>query len=132
MKLSQPLIRLFDYPIDAILAALPAPNSALWDVDQSRQETYRVHRQTRSIIFDWLDADWQIGGPVHVKRYDYVPPELAAPVYECAGKIEKHYGGKLVRMTLAELRGHGKIPVHVDNGIGVTAVLRCHLPIVRN
>ncbi|HEY0104621.1 MAG TPA: aspartyl/asparaginyl beta-hydroxylase domain-containing protein [Rhizomicrobium sp.] len=132
MKLDEPLIRLFDYPTGDILAALPDADSPLWDVDQSRQKTYPVHRLTRSIIFDWLDNAWEIGGPVNVKRYDYVPAALAGPVYACADRLQRHYGGKLVRMTLAELRARAKIPGHVDNGVGVTAVHRCHIPIVSN
>jgi hypothetical protein len=132
MKLHEPLIRLFDYPIHDILNALPAEDSPLWEVDQIRQKTFAVHRLTRSIIFDWLDNNWEIGGPVHVKRYNHIPPELAGPVYACAEKIERHFSGKLVRMVLAELRARAKIPGHVDNGIGVTAVHRCHIPIVTN
>jgi hypothetical protein len=130
--MDQPLVPLFDYPVADILRVLPEESSPLWDHDRSRQETYPVHRRTRSIIFDWLDNNWEVGGPVNVKRHDYAPQELAAAVYDCAAKLEKHFSGKLVRMTLAELAPHARIAAHIDNGIGVTAVHRCHVPIVTN
>jgi len=132
MKLNEPLINLFDWPIQDILNALPDENSPLWDADRTRQTTYQVHRQTRSIIFDWLDANWEVGGPVNVKRYNYAPPELCAPVYALADRLEAQYSGKLVRMTLAELAPRGKIATHVDNGISITAVHRCHIPVLTN
>jgi hypothetical protein len=133
MKLSAPLIRLFDCPVDDIAAALPEPSSTVWDVDRSRQTTYPVHRLTRSIIFEWLDNDWRIGGPVNVQAHTYASAELSAAVHVCSERLASSYpGGKLVRAALAELSPRARIPAHVDNGIGVTAMHRCHVPIVTN
>jgi hypothetical protein len=131
VKLAVPLIRLFECPVDEIEAALPPASSAIWEIDRSRQSTYPVHRATRSILFEWLDNDWQVGSPAVVKRHDYAPPALAEAAYACAARMAPSYpGAKLVRMTLAEMPPHTRIPAHVDNGIGVTAMHRCHLPIV--
>jgi hypothetical protein len=133
MKLSAPLIRLFDCPVDAIASALPDTFSAVWDADRSRQTTYPVHRTTRSIIFEWLDNDWRVGGPVNVKKHAYAPAELSDAVYGCAELLALSYpGGRLIRMALAELPPRARIPSHVDNGIGVTAMHRCHVPVVTN
>jgi Aspartyl/Asparaginyl beta-hydroxylase len=131
MKLSEPLVRLCEYDIGDIARALPDASSPVWDFDKSRQTGYPVHRLTRSILFEWLDNDWQIGGPVTVRSHHYAPTELSAAAYACTGRLAQSYpGGKLVRMTLAELPAGGKIPAHIDNGLGVTAVHRCHVPIV--
>jgi hypothetical protein len=133
MKLPAPLIRLFDCPVDDIAAVLPPASSAVWEVDRSRQTTYPVHRATRSIIFEWLDNDWRIGGPVNVQTHTYAPAELSLAVHACAERLTSSYpGDKLVRVALAELPPRARIPAHVDNGIGVTAMHRCHVPVVTN
>jgi hypothetical protein len=131
MKLSEPLIRLCDLAIDGLAEALPGPSDPVWEADRSRQTNYPVHRLTRSILFEWLDNDWRPGGPVHVKKHADAPAPLAEAAYRCAARLAQHYpGARLVRMALAELAGQAKIPAHVDNGIGVTAMHRCHLPVV--
>ena len=57
MKLSERLVRLFDYPVDDILAAMPPPSSPVWDLNPYRQNRHQVHRETRSIIFEWINDD---------------------------------------------------------------------------
>ena len=133
MKLPQPLIRLTDYSVAAIVAALPDAADPLWDTDRFRQTTYPVHRQTRSILFDWLDNDWRLGGPMTVFHYDYPPADLTAAVNACAARALEFYpGARLARMTLAEVPAGAKITPHMDNGIGITAVHRIHVPVVTN
>jgi hypothetical protein len=124
-------MRLFDCPVDAIAAHLPPPDDGVWDKDRSRQTTYPVHRLTRSILFEWLDADWTVGKPARVDRHAYAAQPLTDAVYACAERLGAHYpGAQLVRMTLAELPAGARIPAHVDNGLSVTAMHRCHLPVV--
>jgi hypothetical protein len=133
VKLAVPLIRLLECPVEEIEAALPSASSDVWEIDRSRQSTYPVHRATRSILFEWLDNDWQVGLPARVRRHDYAPRTLCEAAYACAASMAPRYpGAKLVRMTLAEMPPRSKIPAHVDNGVGVTAMHRCHLPIVTN
>ncbi|HWY63165.1 MAG TPA: aspartyl/asparaginyl beta-hydroxylase domain-containing protein [Rhizomicrobium sp.] len=127
------MIRLFDCPVDDIASVLPSASSEVWEVDRSRQTTYPVHRSTRSIIFEWLDNDWRIGGPVKVQRHAYASNELSVAVNGCAERLATSYpGARLVRVALAELPPRARIPAHVDNGIGVTAMHRCHVPVVTN
>jgi hypothetical protein len=133
MKLPAPLVRLFDCPVDDIASILPDSPSPVWELDRSRQTTAAVHRATRSIIFEWLENDWRIGGPVKVQTYTYAPAELSAAALACAARLAPFYpGARLVRLTLAELPPRTRIPAHVDNGIAVTAMHRCHVPIVTN
>jgi hypothetical protein len=132
MKLAEPLIRLFDYPVDDLARALPGPESPLWVEDESLQNTYPVHRNTRSIIFQWLEDDPPEGTEPGVKRHDYAPANLSEAAYACAAKLEAHFPGKLTLMTLAELGPRGKIFSHRDTGSIITAVHRCHIPIMTN
>ncbi len=131
MKLPEPLLRIASYPTDAIAAALPAAADPLWETERFRQTRYAVHRLTRSILFEWLDDKWQLGGPMVVHRYDYAPPLLTAAVVSCATRVLGFYpGARLARMTLAELPAGAKIDGHRDNGIGITAVHRIHVPVL--
>lgn len=133
MKLPQPLLRIADYSVDAIAAVLPDASDPLWETERFRQTRFAVHRLTRSILFEWLDDTWQLGGPMRVQRYDYAPAGLTAAVEACAARLLDFYpGARLARMTLAELPAGAKIDGHRDNGIGITAVHRIHVPVLTN
>ncbi len=132
MKLPERLVRLFDYPVADIVAAMPALSAPLWDVNPHRQTRHQVHSQTRSIIFEWIDDGWQRGRPAVVKQFECPLPGLSKAVYACAEKLNARYGGKVIRLMLTELVPHGKISRHKDFGDGVTLVHRCHVPVVSN
>jgi hypothetical protein len=131
MKLPARLVRLFDCPVDDILAVLPPSAAALWDLNRHRQEKHAVHRATRSIIFDWIDDRWQPGQPASVQHFDH-PAGLATPVYACAERLNARIPGKIVRLMLTELAPRGRIAPHMDGGAGVVLVHRLHLPVVSN
>lgn len=133
MKLSEPLVRIGDHPVGAIAAALPAAGDPLWEAERFRQTSYAVHRLTRSILFDWLDNDWRLGSPMTVQHYDYPPAALRAAVDDCTARVLALYpGARLARATLAELAAGATIAPHRDNGIGITAVHRIHVPVLTN
>jgi hypothetical protein len=133
MKLPEPLVRIGDYSVAAIAASLPAAADPLWEAERFRQTSYAVHRLTRSILFDWLDNDWRLGSPMKVQRYDYAPAALRAAVDDCVVQVLGFYpGARLARATLAELGAGAAIAPHRDNGIGITAVHRIHVPVLTN
>ena len=47
MKLPERLIRIFDCPVNDILAAMPDVSSPVWDANPYRQKTHNVHRRQR-------------------------------------------------------------------------------------
>jgi hypothetical protein len=131
MKLTERLVRVGDYPVAALAAGLPDAGDPLWDAEPFRQASYAVHRLTRSILFDWLDNDWQLSQPMRVQHYDYAPGVLAGAVAACAGRVLEFYpGARLARSTLAELPAGAAIAPHRDNGIAITAVHRIHVPVI--
>jgi hypothetical protein len=132
MQLPEPLIRLFDIPVDALARAMPEAASPLWDIDKFRQATHEVHRNTRSIVFESILSGWLPGQKAVIERQNYAPPELTRLAYACAGLFAAHRGGKVVRLLLAELAPRGVITVHRDKGAALTEVHRCHLPIITN
>jgi hypothetical protein len=132
MKLTERLIRLFDYPVGDIVAALPPPSSPVWDANTHRQDKHAVHRETRSIIFEWTDDRWLPGQPAEVQRTDCGLPALTAAVYACAAALAARYDGKRIRLLLADLGPHCRISPHKDGGAGVVMVHRLHVPVVTN
>ena len=131
MQLPERLIRLFDCPITDVLAAMPAPSSPLWDLNPYRQNTHQVHRQTRSIIFEWINDDWQPGQKAMVQTTAH-DPNLTKAVYSAADALNARYRGKIIRLMLTELGPHAKIAPHRDGGAGVVLVHRLHVPVVSN
>ena len=131
MQLQQRLVKLFDCPIRDVLAAMPGASSPMWDLNPYRQNRHQVHRQTRSIIFEWIPDDWQPGQRPLVQHTEHATA-LAKPVYACAEKLNAHYRGKIVRLMLTELGPRAKITPHKDGGAGVVLVHRLHLPVVSN
>jgi hypothetical protein len=129
MQLPQPLVHLFDFPIEEILEHLPPASAPEWNMDPLRQKTFAVHRQTRSILFEWLDNDWKPGLPVTVQPFRYTADALCAAVAKAASMIAENYSGTVVKLMLAELAPGGEIPVHFDSVPALLSVHRCHLPI---
>ena len=132
MKLPDKIVRLFNYDVSDIVAAMPDMTSPVWDANPHRQNKHNVHTQTRSIIFEWIDDAWQPGQPAIVKTSDCGIPALTDAVYACAQTMNARYRGKIIRLLLAELVPHGRIPPHQDMGSAVVLVHRLHLPVVTN
>lgn len=124
MRLPEPLIELFDYPLDDILAALPEESSPLWNVATFRQNMFPQHAVTRSIVFRWPGPDW-------IVLRASLPFRLTSAVDAAADAIAGHRRGEAVRLMLAELPPGGFIAEHED-AADLTQVHRCHLPIVTN
>jgi len=132
MRLARAVMRLFDYPVDDILAALPPAESELWVGAQFRQKIFRPHSVTRSIVFHWLDQAWVPGSPFIVLRSHYAPRELDAAVSACAAALEQRLDGKVAKLMLAELAAGAAVPAHKDVSPRLTSVHRCHVPVVTN
>lgn len=132
MKLPERLVKVFDYPVGAIAAAMPDATSPLWDANPYRQTRHSVHRQTRSIIFDWIDDGWQRGQTAVVKHFDCPLPALSTAVRACGQALGARYPGTIIRLMLTELAPRATISRHADFGDGVTLVHRLHVPVVTN
>lgn len=131
MQMQAPIAELFDYPSDAIRAALPDAADPIWDVFAARQQRFRVHSATRSIAFRWTDPQNDAAHPIVT-----VPMETPAPLTQAVAgfldRIRAHYDGRVVIAVLAELAPGASILPHRDSGPIHTRSHRCHLPIVTN
>jgi hypothetical protein len=132
MRLPSSVVALFDYPVDDLVAVLPAAESPLWDKARFRQNAYDVHSQTRSIVFSWLDNSWRPGENLVVFDSDWGQAKLSAAVRACVARLLAHRPGKVAKLMLAELAPGTVIHEHTDQAPSLTLVHRCHVPIVTN
>jgi aspartyl/asparaginyl beta-hydroxylase (cupin superfamily) len=132
MQLANAVEPLFDHPVDDILAAMPEASAPLWNAAQFRQNMFKAHSVTRSVVFNWLDNNWRPGQPFIVLRADHLPAQLVSAVSVFAAALEKRLNGKVAKRMLAELAPGGEVTAHKDAGPALLVVHRCHLPIVTN
>jgi aspartyl/asparaginyl beta-hydroxylase (cupin superfamily) len=132
MQLDVPLKELFDCSVAQLKTALPPPSDKLWDVAEDRRNKHAVHNETRSIVFKWLDNGWTPGTSPIVADFDYAPKALARHANAFASKVVAHFGGRVVKLMLAELRPGASIVPHRDVAPALHMAHRCHLPIVTN
>lgn len=131
MELQHPLQELFDCSAFALATLLPPPDSDAWNVSL-RQNRFKVHSDTRSILFTWLPNRWVPGEPRDVATFDYAPRPLADAVRACGGAIAAHFGGQIVKLMLAELPPGGLIAPHRDQAPALRLSHRCHVPVTTN
>lgn len=112
-------------PIAAIQSLLPSVSEAVWLSNPFRQQVFKMHRQTRSLIFR------HISGEDPAEHYDLPPwrawqgvlqPTLAA--------VEAAIGpGCCCRILLASLPPSRRIFPHRDRGSAYEMTHRVHVPI---
>ena len=130
MHLPQPLLTLFDYPIDGLLPLLPDADDPMWEVAAFRQARYSAHDATRTIVFEWLENDWRPPAPPIVLKANYAPKPLAQAAYAFAETVRAHRPGRVVKLMLAALKPGVEIRQHIDQSPALTSVHRCHLPLI--
>jgi hypothetical protein len=132
MKLPSRFHEIGDYSSFGLAPLLPPPDDPVWDVWDFRQKTHSVHAQTRSIAFRWPERPLILGESPVVKREGYASAALCEAAETCAAALETHFGGRAVRLMLAELRPGGEVAAHVDKGVTLPYVHRCHVPVCTN
>src|ERR1044071_6315475 len=103
MQLASAIKELYSLSKFGLPALVPAADDPVWDVHGGRQAIYGVHRDTRSIVFRWLTNDWANGTPLNIEEFGYASKELTSRVLECATELAVLYGGRIVKLMLAEL-----------------------------
>lgn len=112
-------------PIEALQALLPSISEAVWLSDPFRQQSFKVHRQTRSLIFRHIPGDdpsVHHDLPLWRAWQDLLQPTLAA--------VAAHFGpGCCCRVVLASLPPACEITPHRDHGPAYERTHRVHVPI---
>ena len=129
MKLNNPYIHVCDLNISEVKVNLPNINNYLWHEDTFRQELYKVHNQTLSIIFKW---DSNNDGDKSFINKKVIDTQLGKSIENILVKILKYYPKtKLSKTMLTLLPPKTKVKEHIDGGI-LENVHRIHVPIVSN
>jgi aspartyl/asparaginyl beta-hydroxylase (cupin superfamily) len=106
-------------------------NTNLWDIDTFRQEAYRVHSKTKSIVLKWTD------------NYDYTDIrenadliQLFEPfITEILTKLDNKFKYKnphVFKMVFGLLPSNCTIAKHIDQKKILQLPNRIHIPIITN
>lgn len=108
--------------LQSMLAKVSEP---VWLQNPFRQTAYKVHRQTRSLIFRQVRADDPADHfdlPIYLAWRGLLEPILA--------QVSHNYGtGDYSRIILANLPAGCSIPPHKDHGDTYALTHRVHIPI---
>lgn len=113
---------LFEYDSNIILESLLEKDESIWYINQYRQNTFDVHKDTESIVYVWRDK---------VEIDSNTNDLLHKEVWKVANLIKNYYGNEctISNLMLAKLKGLAKIEAHTDIGM-LSIAHRCHLPII--
>jgi len=102
-----------------------------WTEQAVRQQRYKVHQDTESIVMLFCDASWPAGDIHRESGWDRLA-DVAMPVIDHI--IETYYspGGTLLRALAAKLKGQGRIKPHRDKLRSFSLGHRIHVPITTN
>ena len=132
MDIDVPLRELGAIDVTALRDTIFSQEDAAWHEDESRQKSYYMHDQTRSLILLSLDDTKWPDRPVSKgPGWDRIA-DVAVPVMEDI--ITKHYstGGDVIRAVVASLKAGANIKAHTDGHPSFHCAHRIHVPITTN
>jgi hypothetical protein len=132
MDIGVPLRELRAVDSTALREAILGQDAAAWEEDESRQKSFYVHDQTRSIILLSVDDTKWPDCSVHKgPGWDRLA-DVAVPVMQEI--IENHYptGGEVIRAIVARLSAGENIKAHSDIHQSFHVAHRIHVPITTN
>lgn len=112
-------------PVVPLLELLPSISEAVWLHDPFRQQAFKVHRQTRSLIFRHIPGDDPAACfdlPPWLAWRKMLEPVLAAITAACGP-------GRACRIMLASLPASREIIPHRDHGPAYERTRRIHVPL---
>ena len=132
MDIEVPLRNLGAIDTTALCDAILAQEDGAWHEDESRQESFYVHDQTRSIVMVAVDDDsWPVGPVSRGPGWRRIA-DTALPVMQEI--VSRHYprGGEVIRAVAANLTAGSRIRAHSDIHQSFHCAHRIHVPIVTN
>ena len=102
-----------------------------WEENDYRQKKFKVHKDTKSIIFVWSgfsDSNYK-NVKVLIDRNHSV---LSNAVWDIADKIKSKFNnGRITKLMLAKLNAKASILPHTD-GANLAKIRRCHYVVKTN
>ncbi len=130
MKLETPLRTLGPVNHQALKSAVEALSADAWLEDQMRQNTFRQHVHTQSVVL-LFSSNWPNPDVQQRSGWD----RLSGPATALMERIiADHYppGGTVIRAMAAKLLAGGTISVHKDQHPSFEASHRIHVPLATN
>ncbi len=132
MDIGVPLRDLGEINTDALREAIFALEKSVWDENTYRQQAYKEHANTKSVVLLFTDNEaWPEIEVTKENGWDL----LAEHVEPIMNKIlSEHYppGGTVIRCMIANLTVGGIITTHVDGHPSFHVGHRIHVPITTN
>ena len=132
MDIEEPLRDLGTVDATALRDVILAQEEIAWSEDRSRQESFYVHDQTRSIVMIAVDDDsWPSGEVSRGPGWNRIA-KAALPVMQKI--VTAHYpeGGEVIRAIAANLEAGSRIRAHSDIHQSFHCAHRIHVPITTN
>jgi hypothetical protein len=132
VDIGQPLRELGACEVSALRDAILGQADIAWHEDESRQKSFEVHDQTRSIMMIALDdTKWPGGATLRGPGWRRLA-DVALPVMQDI--IGQHYpaGGEVIRAIAARLVAGANIRAHTDMHPSFHCAHRIHVPITTN
>ena len=132
MDIEVPLRDLGAVDAVALRDVILAQEETAWHEDRTRQESFYVHDQTRSIVMIALDDDrWPVGAVTRGAGWKRIA-DAALPVMQDI--VSRHYpqGGEVIRAIAACLDAGSRIRAHSDIHQSFHCAHRIHVPLTTN
>ncbi|MDG1858903.1 MAG: aspartyl/asparaginyl beta-hydroxylase domain-containing protein, partial [Emcibacteraceae bacterium] len=117
---------------DALREAIFALDEAVWTENEYRQQAYREHSDTQSVVLLFTNSEgWPNIEVTKENGWDLLS-EHVVPIMDKL--LDEHYppGGTIIRAMIANLTAGGVIKTHVDGHPSFHAGHRIHIPITTN
>lgn len=103
-----------------------------WDFDQSRQQQYKTHKNTKFYPLRKSDYYWKNGEQLTWEDINYLTDDAQYELEKIYNRLEFLYQGKVIRSELVNMLANTKINKHVDAGDSLYIGRRIHIPIITN
>ena len=104
-----------------------------WEINESRQKTYKTHKDTK--VYQLRDSSyyWNKGNPIEFKDINFfINNKSKEELLKIYKNIENLYNGTVIRSELVNMLANTKIKKHVDSGDSLYLGRRVHIPIITN
>lgn len=132
MKIDTPLKDLGSIDIENLKSCILNQDEAAWQENTLRQQAYKVHAQTETLVMIFCDDEnWPNIDVTKEAGWSRIA-EAALPVMHQI--IDSHYekGGTIIRAMAARLKAGGRIRPHIDHLNTFRISHRIHIPITTN
>tara|TARA_R110002074_G_scaffold109569_1_gene236208 strand:+ start:174 stop:740 length:567 start_codon:yes stop_codon:yes gene_type:complete len=106
-------------------------NNHLWDIDESRQKNFAVHKKTKSIILIWTDNNNKFDKKINNNLITLFNPFID----DLLNKLKQKFNYDnycILKLVFVKLLPHSDILPHIDGDKMIRLPNRIHIPIISN